>query len=86
MDKTEFGHFLRQLFFRSLVASKQDQNFMFVKGFDEIKGDAYTIDRTTKEISTALLGGFYFSGAAGGAIKSPHHACLGGAPRSGSSS
>ncbi|KAH8018683.1 hypothetical protein HPB51_010510 [Rhipicephalus microplus] len=71
MDKTEYGHFLRQLFFRSLVASKQDQNFMFVKGFDEIKGDAYTIERTTKEILTALIGGFYFSGAAGGAIKSP---------------
>ncbi|KAL3244046.1 hypothetical protein MRX96_019615 [Rhipicephalus microplus] len=86
MDKTEYGHFLRQLFFRSLVASKQDQNFMFVKGFDEIKGDAYTIEHTTKEILTALIGGFYFSGAAGGAIKSPNHACLGGAPSEWSSS
>ncbi|KAH8020033.1 hypothetical protein HPB51_023916 [Rhipicephalus microplus] len=71
MEKTEYDHFHRNLFFRSLVASKQDQNFMFVKGFDKIKGDAYTIERSTKEILTALLGGFYFSGAAGGAIKSP---------------
>ncbi|KAL3226007.1 hypothetical protein MRX96_025226 [Rhipicephalus microplus] len=83
MDKTEYCYFLRQLFFRSLVASKQDQNFMFVKALDEIKGNAYAIERTTKEMLTTLLNGFYFSGAAGGAIKAPHHACLAKAPRSG---
>ncbi|KAH8019143.1 hypothetical protein HPB51_016881 [Rhipicephalus microplus] len=71
MDKTEYCYFLRQLFFRSLVASKQDHNFMFVKALDEIKGNAYAIERTTKEILTTLLNGFYFSGAAGGAIKAP---------------
>ncbi|KAL3207119.1 hypothetical protein MRX96_010437 [Rhipicephalus microplus] len=69
MDKTEYGHFHRQLFFRSLVASKQDQNFVFVKARDEIKGNAYAVKRTTKEMFTTLLGGFYSSGAAGGAIK-----------------
>ncbi|KAH8019994.1 hypothetical protein HPB51_023869 [Rhipicephalus microplus] len=68
-DKTKYGHFHRQLFFRSLVASKQDQNFVFVKAHDEIKGNAYAIKRTTKEMLTTLLGGFYSSGAAGGAIK-----------------
>ncbi|KAL3244024.1 hypothetical protein MRX96_019599 [Rhipicephalus microplus] len=100
MDKTEYGHFHRNLFFRSLVASKQDQKFVFVKALVEIKGDAYAIERatkeilttllevyvferTTKEMWTTLLGGFYFSGAAGGAIKAPHHACLARAPRSG---
>ncbi|KAL3226011.1 hypothetical protein MRX96_025230 [Rhipicephalus microplus] len=53
-----------------LVASKEDQNFMFVKALDEIKGNAYTIECTTKEMLTTLLGGFYFSGAAGGADQS----------------
>ncbi|KAL3186575.1 hypothetical protein MRX96_027388 [Rhipicephalus microplus] len=70
-------------FFRTLVASKQNQNFMFVKALDEIKGNAYAIERTTKERLTTLLGVFSFSAAAGSAIKSPHHACLGGAPWSG---
>ncbi|KAH8019142.1 hypothetical protein HPB51_016880 [Rhipicephalus microplus] len=70
MDKTEYCYLHRQLFFRSLVASKEDQNFMFVKALDEIKGNAYTIECTTKEMLTTLLGGFYFSGAAGGADQS----------------
>ncbi|KAH8018229.1 hypothetical protein HPB51_000473 [Rhipicephalus microplus] len=71
MNKTEYGHFHRQLFFRTLVASKQNQNFMFVKALDEIKGNAYAIERTTKERLTTLLGVFSFSAAAGSAIKSP---------------
>ncbi|KAL3207124.1 hypothetical protein MRX96_010442 [Rhipicephalus microplus] len=69
--KTENGHFHRKVFFRSLVASKQDKNFMFVKAPDEIKGNAYAIEGTTMEMLTTLLGGFYSSGAAGGAIKAP---------------
>ncbi|KAL3193442.1 hypothetical protein MRX96_016804 [Rhipicephalus microplus] len=100
MDKTEYGHFHQNLFFRSLVASKQNQNFVFVKALVEIKGNAYAIERTTKqilttlleiylfecttkEILTTLLGSFYFSGAADGAYKAPHHAWVARAPRSG---
>ncbi|KAL3244788.1 hypothetical protein MRX96_018591 [Rhipicephalus microplus] len=60
MDKTEYGHFHRNLFFRSLVASKRNQNFVFVKALVEFKGNAYAIKRTAKEILTTLLEIYFF--------------------------
>ncbi|KAL3186595.1 hypothetical protein MRX96_027406 [Rhipicephalus microplus] len=60
MDKTEYGHFHRQLFSRSLVVPKQDQNFMFLKALDKVKGNAYAIERTTKEMLTTLLQAYVF--------------------------
>ncbi|KAL3244791.1 hypothetical protein MRX96_018593 [Rhipicephalus microplus] len=60
MDKTEYGHLHRNIFFRSLVASKRNQNFVFVKALVELKGNAYAIERTTKEILTTLLEIYFF--------------------------